>query len=261
MNELRDLGGRRIVHGTPITPAHLLDQLAGCSFCVSFADDRDIERCIELVGEDEILVLDNGAFSHWRSGKGQINRFKFWEWANEIQARCPQAIAVIPDVIEGDEESNLEELTWALRGAFGKGPLAQFPERTMSIWHMDESQDYLALQMKLMNFIGIGSCAEFDVQRNKSGYLEVMETVRQTRAIIAAQTGNTSWVHAMRGLGVYKEMAWVDSADSCNVARNHNRYRDQDDHVVNFAERIHDEVQFAAIDIPMNLNQSQQEVA
>ena len=58
---------RRIVHGTPITPKELLPSLAGESFCVSFADPRDLDRCIELVGDDQILILDNGAFSIWRT--------------------------------------------------------------------------------------------------------------------------------------------------------------------------------------------------
>ena len=92
---------RRIVIGTPVTPKARFPSLAGSSFCVSHADPRDLDRAIEFVGEDEILVLDNGAFSHWKKGKGAIDRNKFWTWAKAAQARSPQPTAVIPDVIEG----------------------------------------------------------------------------------------------------------------------------------------------------------------
>ncbi len=85
---------RRIVVGTPVTPKRLLPSLAGSSFCVSHADPRDLARVIELVGEEEILVLDNGAFSHWRQGKGSIDRREFWAWANDAQAISSQAVAV-----------------------------------------------------------------------------------------------------------------------------------------------------------------------
>lgn len=32
-------------HGTPITPRHILELLAGHPFCVSFAHPRDVETC------------------------------------------------------------------------------------------------------------------------------------------------------------------------------------------------------------------------
>ena len=153
---------RRLVLGTPITPKALLPTLAGSSFCVSFAAPRQIEAAIELVGEDEILILDNGAFSHWKQGKGAIDRRAFWDWANEIQARSPQAVAVIPDVIEGSEHDNLLEMSWAL-----KEGLAGFPDRTMSIWHLNDSLEFLRTQARIMNFVGFGSCAEFDVQAKR----------------------------------------------------------------------------------------------
>ena len=248
-------GGRRIVHGTPLTPIRLLDDLAGSSFCVSYARPDQLERCIDLVGEGEILILDNGAFSHWRSGKGAIDRHAFWDWANAIQARCPQAVAVIPDVIEGSEHENLLELSWALREG-----LAAYPERTMSIWHMNESQDFLALQCKLMNFVGIGSCAEYDVARNRKGwpqriqrYLEKMEQVRITREAIDAVHGRCPWIHLMRGLGLFHELPWADSADSCNVAVNHSSYRNKwgDDRVLEMADGIEVRIQNRAGGLPV----------
>lgn len=241
-------GGRRVVHGTPITPNRLLETLAGGSFCVSFAAPDQLDRCIDLVGDDEILILDNGAFSHWRAGRGAIDRAAFWDWACAAQDRCPNAIAVIPDVIEGSTEDNLIEMSWALREG-----LARYPERTMSVWHMDECQDTLATHLKLCNFVAIGSCAEFDVQKNRAGYLTVLERVYTSRRVIEATHGRCPWIHLMRGLGVFKDVAWVDSADSTNVARNHCRLADKygDDRAAERARRIDGPIQAAAAAIPV----------
>jgi hypothetical protein len=211
---------RRLVLGTPVTPKALLPTLAGSSFCVSFAETRQIEDAIQLVGEDEILVLDNGAFTHWKQGKGAIDRKAFWDWANEIQARSPQAVAVIPDVIEGDEHANLLEMSWAL-----KEGLAAFPERTMSIWHLNDSLDFLETQARLMNFVGFGSCAEFDVQRKRAAYMERIREASDVLDAIESDWDRRPWVHLMRGLGVLAELTRFESADSTNVAVNHHRYK------------------------------------
>lgn len=213
---------RRIVIGTPVTPKALFPSLAGSSFCVSHQHPRDIERAIEFVGEDEILILDNGAFSHWNQGKGAIDRNKFWDWANEIQARSPQAVAVIPDVIEGDEHANLLEMSWALREA---GGLAEFPERTMSIWHLNDSLEFLETQARLMNFVGFGSCAEFDVQRQKAAYMTRITEASAMLDDVEDRFERRPWIHLMRGLGVLGELTRFESADSTNVAVNHHRYK------------------------------------
>ncbi len=230
---------RRIVVGTPVTPKRLLPSLAGSSFCVSHADPRDLARVIELVGEEEILVLDNGAFSHWRQGKGSIDRREFWAWANEAQAISSQAVAVIPDVIEGSERANLEEVSWALREE-----LAEFPERTMAIWHLDESLDQLAILCRLMNFVGFGSCAEFDVQRKRADYMARIREASQVVDQVEAEHDRRPWIHLMRGLGVFAELTRFESADSTNIAVNHSRYKAEhgDDRAAFLRRRIQTQV-------------------
>lgn len=56
------------VHGTPITPVARLRELAGASFCVSYYSPEQLKACIELLGPDSLLLLDNGAFSAWKGG-------------------------------------------------------------------------------------------------------------------------------------------------------------------------------------------------
>lgn len=212
---------RRLVHGTPITPRRLLDTLAGGSFCVSFANPEQVEDCARLVGSDGVLILDNGAWSLRGSGES-FPRAEFWSWANHWQRKCPQAVAVIPDVIDGCERANLEEISRAVR--YG---LAEFPERVMSIWHTADTQDYLATQLRLLNFVGIGSSGPYDVQRERAAYLERLEHVRRTASAILELHGRRPWIHLMRGLGTFHRLPWAESADSCGLAINHHRLKDQ----------------------------------
>lgn len=241
---------RRIVFGTPITPKRLLKTLKGSSFCVSFAAPEQLEDSMELVGEDQILVLDNGAFTHWRQGHGKIDRDLFWDWANNAQSYSEQAVAVIPDVIMGSEHENLIEVSYALRNEY-----AQFPERTMAIWHLNESFEQLEKLCRLMNFVGFGSCAEFDVQRNKKGYVARLQEASAVVDRVEREHGRRPWIHLMRGLGMFAKLTRFESADSANVAVNHHRYREThgDDRATYMANRIRSEVVAAANDAEVEL--------
>lgn len=242
---------RRVVLGTPITPNRLLHTLEGSSFCVSFAAPEQLNDCIELVGEEEILILDNGAFSIWRAKKEgrklpkrlqfasqDAYRADFWEWANFAQSRCPQAVAVIPDVIEGDEHANLLECSYAVRNEF-----AEFPERVMPIWHLNDSLEQLEKFARLFNFVGFGSCAQYDVQRNKRGYFERIREASAVLDRVEREHNRRPWVHLMRGLGVFAQLTRFESADSCNVAINHCRHKAHGDNRAKFlADRVKGEV-------------------
>jgi hypothetical protein len=208
-----------IIHGTPITPRRLLPELRGGSFCVSFADPRDLDSCIQLQGEDGMLMLDNGAFSHWRAGKGQIDRNAFFAWANAAQDRCAVAVAVVPDVIEGSEEQNWLEAAYAVR------ELSDYPERLMFCWHMNDSLDQLERACRLFNFVAIGSCAEFDIQRDRQAYLARLREANHVINMVEAIYKRRPWIHLMRGLAVLKDAIRFQSADSTNIARNHCRLK------------------------------------
>lgn len=222
-----------ILHGLPITPAHLLEQLAGESFCVSFADSRQIERAIALQDPHGMLMLDNGAFSHWRSGRGKIDAAAFFAWANAIQARSAAAVAVVPDVIEGSELENWEEAQKARE-------LSAHPDRLMFVWHMNDSLEQLLRAARTFRFIAIGSCAQYDVQSARDAYLARLEEARKVIDLASELVGVKRWVHLMRGTSVAPEALWVSSTDSTNVARNHCRTKGEPEHVRTFADRIHD---------------------
>src|SRR5262245_6269588 len=99
------------IFGLPLNPLAALEELAGASFCVSFANKRNVEDAIRLVGADGMRMVDNGAFSIYRAGGKTYDAAmleEFEAWAADILARCPHAVAVVPDVIGGTEEENLE---------------------------------------------------------------------------------------------------------------------------------------------------------
>ncbi len=222
------------IHGTPVSPLRLLPQLRGHSFCVSFADPRDAERCVSLVGDDGILMLDNGAYSIWKGG-GTIDVDAYCDWANDLMSRCPQARGVFPDVIGGSVAENLE----LLNDVVESGRLD--PARSYVVWHMNEPLDVLAGYADRFPLIAFGSCEEFDVQTERAAFLE-----RAKIALDVVRSGSANAkVHMMRGLGILQRHAIdFDSADSCNVARNHRRYKEQGGaYVRRFAERIEKEIE------------------
>ncbi|MFL6600777.1 MAG: hypothetical protein ACJ8R9_05545 [Steroidobacteraceae bacterium] len=221
------------MHGTPITPGYLLDQLAGGSFCVSHSSPHQLHRVMELLAPHSLLLLDNGAFSRWKAGRGVIDREHFWLWANEAQELCELAIAVIPDVIGGAEDANWREASCAVRSS-----LSAYPERCMFIWHMNESFEGLARAARLFNFVGIGSCAQFDVQRYPERYRERLRHASAVLDYVELFHGRRPFVHLMRGLGVLHQFTRFDSADSTNIARNHHLARNEPRHVAALAARI-----------------------
>src|SRR5438045_3309928 len=89
-------------HGTPITPNAELLSIAGANFCVShFRQDQD--RLCHEIGQS--VMLDNGAFSAWRSGKPIEDWSAYYSWCDRW-LEYPTTWAVIPDVITGDEHDN-----------------------------------------------------------------------------------------------------------------------------------------------------------
>jgi hypothetical protein len=224
------------IFGLPLNPRHLLEELQGASFCVSYATrDRlgvQLEQAIRLVGEDGILLVDNGAFSMHKAGvsaRDEAYVEAYEAWANDILARCPQAVAVIPDVIGGTVEENAELVNTTLLDT----------ERAMPVWHMHESISYLLYLCESFGYVGIGSSGKY------------------------WQVGSADW-HARMGLAMAAIEAWevgsngayirprlhmmraqsqahaygLDSTDSTNVAMNHGRYRSEGaGHVARLAER------------------------
>jgi hypothetical protein len=224
------------IYGLPLNPRPLLEELAGASFCVSYAT-RDklgsqLEDAIRLVGTDGILLVDNGAFSMHKQGisaRDEAYQLAYEAWAMDILARCPQAIAVIPDVIGGSVQENAELVC-----------TTQLPaDRAMPIWHMHEPVSYLLYLCESFGYVGIGSSGKYWQVGTPAWHARMGYAMAAIEAWERGGNGGNCRprLHLMRAQSMAHGYA-IDSSDSTNVAMNHGRYRHEGPgHVIEFAGR------------------------
>jgi hypothetical protein len=223
---------KRTVFGLPLNPAHLLDQLAGHSFCVSYYHrsklGNQLQQAISLVGDDQLLMVDNGAFSAWRKGKvlDEQHWDAFARWGIRILDACPQAVMVIPDVIGGSVEENHKlacEFTSGLSLLYGRNDLV---DRCMMVWHMHEPIEHLLGMVEGMyQYIAIGSSGEYAKVGTPAWHARIREAFAALDELCSEGSGyRRPWVHMMRAQSAF-HMYPFDSCDSCNVAVNHNTWK------------------------------------
>lgn len=193
-------------HGTPITPRRVLDQLAGLNFCVSYMRPDDV-KTVHQIGSS--VMLDNGAFSAWRSGK-TVDWPGYYKWC-ERWLEYATTWAVIPDIIDGDEARN-DQL------------MAEWPhgDRGAPVWHLHESLDRLAGLARWWPRICIGSSGQYS-RVGSAAWHERMSEVFTT--VDLTQT----WVHMLRGMHLSGGIYPFASVDSTDIARNHNRPTNRND--------------------------------
>lgn len=234
---------KRVVFGLPLTPARHLDEIAGASFCVSFATraslGRQLDQAIDAVGGTEILLVDNGAFSAWRSGT-PLDIEGFARWAADILDRCPQAVAVVPDVIDGDAAAN-DAMLVEFRGVCLELGLYIDPDRTMAVWHMHEPLERLTGLIEAgYAYLAIGSSGEYAQPGTPEWHARIAEALAAIETLVAESNGayRRPWLHMMRAQAEAHRYPF-DSSDSCNLAVNHSRHRDDGPgHVGRLAQRI-----------------------
>lgn len=233
------------VYGLPLNPMPQLELLRGSSFCVSYATrdklGKQLDQAIELVGDDGILLIDNGAFSAHQAGVDTMSDETYLEgfadWANDILDRCPQAVAVLPDVIGGTEEQNAQLVCETM---------TMFDcERVMPVWHMHESLSYLTYLCDSFGYIAFGSSGQYW----KVGTPEWHARVAQAFAAIdqwEERSGNVRpRIHMMRAQSMAHLYAF-DSSDSTNIAVNHGRQRRLGEDLAAFAGRVNGRIQASA---------------
>ncbi len=188
-------------HGTPITPVAALYSLAGRNFCVSFANRQDVARCHQI---GQSVLLDNGAFSKWKSGK-DTNWEGFYAWCDEWLA-FPTTWAIIPDVIDGGsqlQDAMIREWPFKHRGA--------------PVWHMDEPLDRLARLCDEWPKVCIGSTAEYRDVMSPAWERRMDETFNR----VAGK--HIPWLHMLRGMQCLGRRWPFASVDSTDIAQNHHR--------------------------------------
>jgi hypothetical protein len=236
---------QQAIHGTPITPNTLLDQLHGASFCVSYWVSTQLRRIIPLLAPDSVLLLDNGAFSVWQENLRRRRRglsdivmndaywTGFYSWALPIIDKVPQAILIIPDVIDGSVEENIRLVSTT--------PVEIPRDRTMPVWHLHEPFSYLEWLMSDFGNIAFGSSGPFAQVGTPIWEGRIAETLSFMETI-CADDSNAQFMprtHMMRGLGLLRrESHPFSTADSTNIARNHCRSTGTYGHVAAMRARI-----------------------
>jgi hypothetical protein len=190
-------------HGTPITPMTAFYQLAGKSFCVSFARPDQVKQCHDI---GESVMLDNGAFSVWRAGR-QSDWPGYYKWTDRwLDYRTTWA--VIPDVIDGEEKEQ-DDL------------IAQWPHghRGAPVWHMNESVGRLLKLIDRWPIVCIGSTSVYAVVLSPAWCArmdEVWDSISRSHA-------RTPDIHMLRGMQCVGRRWPFSRVDSTDVARNHAR--------------------------------------
>lgn len=190
-------------HGTPITPVAALYEMSGRHFCVSYAAPHDVRRCHEI---GQSVMLDNGAFSKWKSGK-TTNWSAYYEWV-EKWLSYPTTWAVVPDDIDAGaqmQDALLRDWPFGQRGA--------------PVWHMDEPIDRLVHLTETWPKVCIGSTSEYATVLSDNWRRRMDECWNE----ISKRHRFLPWVHMLRGMQCGGRGWPFASVDSTDIAQNHHR--------------------------------------
>lgn len=187
-------------HGTPLTPRAELLGMSGRHFCVSFAEPRDADACLQI---GQSVMWDNGAFSLYTRGRA-VDWCAYYAWL-EPRLGHPHW-AVVPDVIDGDVEQQ-------------RDLVRQWPhprEFAAPVWHMALPINYLLELADTWPRVCFGS---------SGAYWQVGGSAWARRAdeafnALARRHQHLPWIHMLRGLALCGRHWPFASADSVNVARN-----------------------------------------
>lgn len=234
--------GYHHVHGTPITPAARIADLAPTSFCLSYWNRHDHRPYLSRLDENGVLLLDNGAFSVFMHNLRNPDRqiipdtdywTGFYGWAREIMHREPRAMLIIPDSIGGDAATNAEMI--------GNLPDDIPHDRAIPVWHLHEPLEYLSWLAEQFGTVAFGSSGEFRSPDTVRWRQRVDQALTHLATICTPDTGLCHpRIHMLRGLRPMARGEFaMDSGDSTNLARNHGREARRGIHIASFQARIH----------------------
>lgn len=174
-------------HGTPITPRTALSTMPGRHFCVSFMAPNDLDWCLK---HGASVMLDNGAFSAWTRG-AVVDWNEFYEWC-EPYLKHPHW-AVLPDVIDGNEEDNDNLL---------KGNCLP-REWCAPVWHLHEGFDRLRRLADEWPRLCFGSSGQFAIPGNAAWVHRINKAWD-----ILERSGRRPWVHMLRAMKEASQGHW-----------------------------------------------------
>lgn len=193
-------------HGLPITPSTAA--LKAVNVGHAFVSFRHKDQLSVATSVCQSFAIDNGAFSAWRSGHPVKDWSEFYEWASMCLRHPSCDFAVIPDVIDGNEDDNdLLLMQWPMR-----------IDQGAPVWHMHESLERLERLVTTWPRICIGSSGDYAVVGNPKWWGRVFEMME----VICDPSGYPRCkLHGLRMLNpkVFTKIPFT-SADSTNIGRN-----------------------------------------
>lgn len=193
-------------HGTPLTPdVAAATVLAGRHGLVSFRHPQQIKLVADVCSS---FVLDNGAFTAWKSGQPIEDWGDYYAWVDQWRRHPGFDWALLPDVIDGGEDANdalLDE--WPFGHALG-----------VPVWHLHESLDRLTDLATVWPRVALGSSGEYARVGTQNWWTRIH---RALESVCDADGQPACKLHGLRMLNprVFCHMP-LSSADSCNIALN-----------------------------------------
>jgi hypothetical protein len=167
----------------------------------------------EVVKNSSSYILDNGAFTHWKKGKGSIDIEKYKDFVQKHDNNENYTWNFIPDIIDGSERANdaYLEKWFNVYGDY----------KSVPVWHYHESLERLSNLSKVFDVVALGSSADYSVigtphwhQRTKTIFNYYLENELSCK------------LHGLRMLNkkIFTLYPYY-SGDSTNIARNLEFYR------------------------------------
>jgi hypothetical protein len=196
-------------HGTPIggTRQDVARFLMGRHALVSFYRPDDMAAVLECC---QSFVLDNGAFSRWKAGKGEIDFDAYLGWAQQYHRHPSFDWCLIPDVIDGTEKDN-EDLVrrWLDLQSAPKG---------VPVWHLHESLEWLEWLVNEFEWVALGSSGQWATPGAPDWWQRMADVMR----VVCDEQGRPRCkLHGLRMLDpeIFTRLP-LSSADSTNAAVN-----------------------------------------
>jgi hypothetical protein len=196
-------------HGTPIggTRQDTARFLIGRHALIPFGRQDDVGPVLEFC---QSFVLDNGAFTHWKQGKGEIDFSAYQQWANSLCRHPGFDWCLIPDIIDGTEDDNVNwVMLWVRSGSKAKG---------VPVWHMHESFEWLEYLVENFETVAFGSSGAYKSPGTQKWWARMGEAMR----IACDDKGRPKCrLHGLRMLDpeIFTRLP-LASADSTNAAVN-----------------------------------------
>jgi hypothetical protein len=194
-------------HGGPVTPREAaLSAWTRRHAMVSFFNPDPVALAAEIC---QSFALDNGAFSAWTAGKGEVDVAAYCDWVRGWELHPAFDWALIPDKIDGTEADNDRLISqWFAQRLRRPG---------VPVWHLHEDLGRLRYLSNAYDRIAFGSSGAYMDIGTEAWWNRMGEAM----TVVCDDEGRPRCrLHGLRMLNptVFSQLP-LSSADSTNVAR------------------------------------------